>query len=191
MARAMQVYDLSYSIEKGRPEIDFDDAANSSIDWSLVPEIDPDKESLKRYRPFEVTIHRTDALDWDYYSNAGTLGLLSERAMELLRPLASQYFMFLEAKINGAPYFTPFRRTPLDCLDREHSILVPFEHAPSRIKRIDKYCFRSELIEDPLIFCIPESRGAVLATQSVRQKIEEAGLRGFCFQEVWREDKND
>ena len=64
MPRTVQVYELWYSIEKGRPEIDFEDPANSLIDWALVPDIDPDEESLARYRPFDVTVRHDDALDW-------------------------------------------------------------------------------------------------------------------------------
>ena len=187
MAFATRVYELRYSIEEDRPMGDFQDPVNKAINWR-IPRVDATEEERMQYEPFHVIVRCSDALDWDFYSVPGTLGLFSQRAMQVIYPFASQHFVFLEATLNDIPYFVPFQKSPLDCLDREHSVLVPFPSNPVRVMRIEKHAFHAHLINDPLVFCHTDYRPDFLATQSIPGIVEDARLRGFAFKLLWDAD---
>jgi len=177
----IHIYNIRPSFEDDRIEIDFELEDNSEIDWDVVNQILDDEITRDQYEPFHVVIKDEEALDWDFYSLPGTLGLLSKKAKDIFESYCTDYFEFLDATINSIPYFLIKEFNTLKCLDREHSILIPFKSDPNNVMQIKKYVFYKELIKDPLIFSIPESSD-IYATQSVAQIIRESSLQGFHFE---------
>jgi len=98
------------------------------------------------------------------------------------------FFDFFEARLNDVPFYLLSCKGTLDCLDREHSILVPFPHDPSRIMDIKQFRFHKERLVDPLFFAIPESWNGLFATPSVERLIRQRGLRGFVFSDAEQDE---
>ncbi|MCG8406949.1 MAG: hypothetical protein MI923_17260, partial [Phycisphaerales bacterium] len=75
----------------------------------------------------------------------------------------------------------------LDCLDLHNSEFECFRSDPTKIKRIRRYVFLKDRIEDPSIFHLPQAAG-LFCTQSIKSIIEENSLRGFCFMDAAKRD---
>jgi hypothetical protein len=68
----------------------------------------------------------------------------------------------------------------LDCLNRKNSEFDVYPHDPARIMYIHRYALHLDRIDDPLIFFVSE-KGDLMATDSIRQMVQSACLRGFTF----------
>ncbi len=183
MKKSTDVFLFGRSVERRRPRIDFEIPQNGAgFDWLRVGDVIEDERPLEDYVAPRLVVPRPDALDWHFYSDMCSGGMLSERAANLLRPYLDQYFMLLPASINDAPYFMLKSIDSLDCLDRERSDLVYFnDNDPGRVMRVRKYVFHLNRIPDPLIFAIPEFPKRAFCTQTVRRIVTESGLKGFDF----------
>ena len=76
----------------------------------------------------------------------------------------------------------------IDCLDRERSNIEFFRREPDKVKWIGSFAFHIDQLSDPMIFRVRESP-AILATQSIKQIVEDAGLKGFMFEDTKNRDK--
>ena len=179
---AMAIYSMRPSFEEDRPDIDFEHPDNGGADWDMVNEVIDGEIRVAAYSPFHLTVDSPDATAWDFYSIPGTMDLMSQRAVELLSPVASKHFAFLEVALNEQPYFLLMSTAPLDCLDRTGSKFTPFRSDSSRIKEFERFSFKYALIDDPVMFWIPEWR-EIFVTPSVRDMVQAAELRGFFFEE--------
>ena len=159
-----RIYRWRTSVENNRPEIDA--TASAVEDWE---------------KPYNVIVPYKNALEWDFYSLGGKLGLLSERGLEVLQPYMKKHFSFLKQHLNGIPYYEPVLESTIDCFDRENAKYKTYPHDPGKIMRILKFSFFLDRIEAPLVFCIPETR-KMLVTEQIPEIVEQAGLRGFEFQ---------
>ena len=180
MTRTERVFLVRPSIEEDRPEINFGRPENKKTDWLLVDQVLRGERREEDYPSILVLVDHPEAERWDYYSVAGTCGLMSQRAVDLLEPYALPYFKFFQAWLNGASFFFPKRIHTLDCLDRQRSILVPFRTDPTHVKEIKRYRFRMESIIDPVLFSIPEVP-SMFASQTIERLVRERELRGFGF----------
>lgn len=170
------VHKFSSSLEDERPEIDFRMKCNQ-YDWTDFNRIMDGDLGVQFYSPVQFTIGHSDALLWDFYSVAGTLGLISDRAVRLIGESAFRNFDLLIAHINTAPYY--FMR-PAFCpnyLDIEKSEVRRFPHAPYGVMRIIKHAFKKNIIPEHLVFCIPE--GGSYCTSSVVAAIGRHEIRGI------------
>src|SRR5262249_7441761 len=175
MAKTERVFLVDASSEKGRPVIDFSLPENGRNDWLLVGQVLRGEREEKDYPNVLIFVHHPEAVNWDMYFGGGNFGLMSERAVDLLEPYASDYFKFFQARLNGESFFFLKRKRVLDCLDPERSILVPFRCDPTGIKEIKRYRFHMDRIADPLVFTIPETP-ELFATQSIDSLIRGEGL---------------
>jgi hypothetical protein len=109
----------------------------------------------------------------------------SQRAKDLLWPYANGCLRCFQTSLNGAPYYIlrVAKELAIDCLDRDRSELKYFPKNPNDIMDIKRYAFYRERLHDPMIFHVPE-RPEILGTQSIKQIVEEAGLKGFRFEDV-------
>ena len=131
--------------------------------------------------PWKLTIG-CEANHWDFYCCEASTGVFSPRAIEVLRPYFQRDFPLLPVTVNGQSFFMLHANDQLDCLDLEKSEILrldpPDEHV---IVMIEQYVFKKQLIDDPLLFSIPERRTFLFVTESIPKIVEEAGLRGFRF----------
>jgi hypothetical protein len=179
----LHVYHMRYwSKEEERPWINFELPQNGkNIPWREIGEVLDGKMPVSNYKPLRLVVNEEEPEQWHSYNVPGTYGLLSKTAVTLMGSYMTRCFEFLEAWINDLPFYFLRKIGSLDCLDRANSVLVPYPHDPSRVMDIERYRFVKEMIRDPIVFIIPEEKGWLLATDSVKAAVESAGLKGFYF----------
>jgi hypothetical protein len=180
MRIAKQILKLSPSTEDSRPQIDFTLPKNAAIDWLAVGEVTRGAPGADVHAPLHITILRSDAVDWHYYLCGGP-ELMSDALVELIRPFSEPHLSFLPASLNGARYYIVLPRDPLDCLDVDASQCHFFRSNPAKVMHIKKYRFQAGCIVDPKVFRIPQLRYELFATESIKDIVEDAGLRGISF----------
>lgn len=179
------VFIVSSSLQNKRPEIDFeDDAISEATDWMLVGDILSGEVSAKKYSEVKLKLRARDACKWDFYRCGSALGLISQKAADVLRKSAAKSFALLPASINGSPYYFLRVKGSIDCLDKKKSEIVPFRSDPKAIQWIEKYVFRKKQLVDPSLFVIPEGIWHLLATDGVRGLIEAHKLKGFRLRDA-------
>ncbi|EKB5677211.1 hypothetical protein OPB01_002548 [Salmonella enterica] len=106
--------------------------------------------------------------------------VLSENAVEALKDIIEPRGQFL-------PIITPSKRKKFVGYYPTNAIygLVDLEksgnHDLDRPFTTKNLIFRKEVMFDEYLFCIGESRSCVLITEKFKQRVEEAGLKGFDF----------
>lgn len=110
---------------------------------------------------------------------------LSEKAVELLRPLMDETVEVLELDFEEK-YYAINVTTVLDVIDYEKSKYKTFKSS-GRIMRFEKYVFRDiPTLRKYNIFKIPdETNSAPFVSERFKKLVEDSGLEGFKFELVW------
>lgn len=180
------VYEMWCSGEEGRPFIDLEKHHLTWDDWGNMEAIfPPGVDVIKSPDTLNFHVDKPEATEWDWYN----YDLISQRAKDILWPYAKGSLRCFETTLNGAPYYIlrVDEDLAIDCLDREKSIIRRFPSS-GRVMKIMQHVFHLEKIYDPLIFHISESP-SVFCTQSIKQIVEDAGLRGILFRDTSRLSK--
>jgi len=185
MNAATAVFEVDPSVEDDRPQIDFERPEHANIDWGPFNEIEAGTAPASVYRPVRFFVDESTATSWDLYLVSGTLGLFSERSIETIGRPVFRLFHLLPAFLNDSSYFILMPRDKLDCFDRTSANVVVFPSNPSRIMQIKRHAFHLNQIADPLIFCIPDIRGRLFATDSVERAVRQSGLKGIHCKQVF------
>jgi hypothetical protein len=175
----MTVYELRPTSDDDRPQIDFQHPRASA-----TPESVSNLETcatLPSPPPARLFGSGPSTTSWDFFAVPGTLGLFSQRAVELLSPHANGCFGFVPATLDGAPYAFVVRTGTLDALDHARSELTFFRSNPERVKRVVRHAFRRASLDGVGMFAIPEDLASIYATEGVVRTAELAGLRGLNF----------
>ena len=78
----------------------------------------------------------------------------------------------------------------INCLDRSKAVL-DIDEKYNKIKNISKYAFHKNKIEHERIFKILEKIfSEIFVTDIFKDKVEQAGLTGFRFAEIWTRRTN-
>ncbi len=180
------VYQMRYwSKDEERPWINFEVPTNgSNVPWLHYGKVLSGDAPAHEYSPVHLVSDDPSTSQWHSYNVAGTYGMLSKSAIDLIGPYMTQCFEFLEAWINELPFYLLRRIGSIDCLDRTNSVVVNYPHDPGRIMKIKQFRFFKDGISDPMVFVIPEKKGGLLATDSIKQVVEEAKLKGFYFSDT-------
>lgn len=182
MARAEKIYYMAPSCEIERPQIWETGYFNEWLELDQEFPAGLDCVTCTELKTFQV--RDISALQWDWYGQVGMWGMWSQRAKDLLWPFTNGCLRCFRTSLNGAPYYILRVDSELatDCLDRERSDIQYFESS-GRVMQVKKFVFHEGRISDPLIFHVPEIRD-ILCTRSVKSIVEDAGLKGFFFQDV-------
>lgn len=179
------VYHLRFWMEnEDRPWIDFELPQPGVTSWMRLGKVLNGEAPASDYSVVRLAIRDARAADWHSYEVAGTYGLLSKAVIDLIGRHMTKWFDLLEAWVNDIPFCFLRKKRVLDCLDHDHSVLVPFPSEPDTIMRIDRYCFHKERIPDPAVFPIPEMKWNLFATDSIKREIEARGLKGLYFSDA-------
>jgi hypothetical protein len=127
----------------------------------------------------------------DLYSFYSGSPLISERAMLELKSFSQNKIQFLPVTYNGNQTLYLINVIEvIDCLDRERSIIK--RSYEGKIITVKKHEFIKERLENADIFKIPEAINfTIYVSDNVKKFIEESGLIGFEFTEVWNSDKEE
>lgn len=108
---------------------------------------------------------------------------LRQRATELLAPALEPYAELLPLEWD-VPIWAVNVLTVVDALDEDRSTLVRFDSG--RIMRVERYAFRKEVVDDLLVFKVPQlARSAVFVSSAFVELVERSGLTGIEFRLLW------
>ncbi|EJL5133887.1 hypothetical protein NMN47_005085 [Salmonella enterica] len=116
----------------------------------------------------------------DIATNPSPFFVFSEHAVEALKDILEPRGQFL-------PIITPSKRKKFVGYYPTNAIYGLVDLEKSGNNDLDRpfttknLIFRKEVMFDEYLFCIGESRSCVLITEKFKQRVEEAGLKGFDF----------
>ena len=112
--------------------------------------------------------------------------IVGERCYRLISPYLGDSAQVLPAAWGSETAYVLNVTRVIDCLDEERSKLKRFP-STGRVMRIEEYAFDKALVEDEVIFKIPEEAPAhPYVTDKLKAVIERNGIRGFKFVPVWK-----
>ena len=131
---------------------------------------------------FELARSDTDKrnFQFDFSSHPSPFYIFSENAVEALKDI-------LETRGQFIPVITPSKRKKFVGYYPTNKIkgLVYLEKSGNydldRPFFTDNLFFKKEVVFDEYLFCIAESKNCVLITEKFKQRVVEAGLKGFDF----------
>ncbi|WP_240421754.1 imm11 family protein [Paenibacillus periandrae] len=110
--------------------------------------------------------------------------LFSAKAVDVLRPIISNFVEILPTEFIREDYFIINVLNVLNCVDYDSSSIVKYRSG--RIMRFEKYEFFPEIVDQQHIFKITDiSRQAVFVSSEFKEEVIKSGLTGFRFEEVW------
>jgi hypothetical protein len=183
MNNSENIYLVGASIEEERPVIDFTHPDCKKVDWLLIDEVLRGMHPVGECQAVSIPVLVPGANAWSFYSVAGTLGLISRKAVQIIGDSAFQHFQLLSARLNDEEYCFLRAEKKLPVLDIGRSDIVAFRSNPARIKQIKKYAFKKDAIDSYVFFSIPEFPG-LFATEAILQTVKQNGLAGFDFRQV-------
>lgn len=133
----------------------------------------------------------------DYYSHFpmgdfphffGDVILLSSRAKVILQDLIAKSGEFLEMKYENELIYAFNVLNIIDVLNENKSVVKRFKSS-GRIMSIEKYEFIPYLLEDQVIFKIPQQKVRIYVTDKFVEKVNNHGLVGLEFVERWNDER--
>jgi hypothetical protein len=182
MSSITKVFQIRTSLEESRPNIDFELPENNN-NWGLLDEVLRGIRPASDYLAVHITINREKAVEWDFYSCAGTFGLFSQRAINTLGSAAFSDFDLLPAEINSQSYLFLRCTQRTECFDRGRAEFTTFKDGSDRIMTIHKHAFDLEALDEKNIFCIPEDE-SLYCSQVIAGNISNS-LKGIRLIEVF------
>ena len=183
------IYRLGSSIDDDFPQFDWPAQKDAVDQWMALDDAvaagasvnSIDSSSISMNLPLTPEFPRVDCVSL-------VPGLaISQSARTVFDELAVGDPFYLPFCLNDETWFRPIVGHCLDCLNRGASDLEFFADS-NRVKRITKYVFRQEMINDIDIFTIPEQNDGmffwvqtIFITDLVRERLETAQLIGFRF----------
>ncbi|NQX71676.1 hypothetical protein HQN90_36925 [Paenibacillus alba] len=142
---------------------------NSVKDIWQAPQVEEYKKKGKKYDFCHV------------YDNP----MFNDKAMKALHDLIKDDVEVLPYLHPKDTYYAINVLNVIDCLDRSMAVL-DIDEKYNVVRNINKYTFHEERIEHAIIFKIPENlRSEIFVTDIFKEKVEQAGLTGFRFAEIW------
>lgn len=166
---------------------------NDEEDWpKLGGECQP---ILDGWTPPPVYVLYPTREEGDFYQFGSGALITSPRATEALRTHLEMAGELLPLPHGGVTYTLLNVLECVNCLDhaRTEWLLTP---DGTRVRPL-KYAFHPKRLTETRLFKIPETcRGEILVSEGAdasehgefREALEEAGLRGLVFEEIWRLD---
>lgn len=155
-----------------------------SIHYKVLHEQKWEIFDMEKYVIPEFKLNSSDTgkknFQHDISATTSPFFILSQNAVEALKDI-------LEPRGQFIPVITPSKRKKFVGYYPTNAIygLVDLEksgnHDLSRSFSTRNLIFRKEVKFDEYLFCIGESRSCVLITEKFKQRVEEAGLKGFDF----------
>ena len=123
---------------------------------------------------------RLPAGDFPYF---GGDPAFSRRATDSIRDILEANGEILPLKSKDGEYYAYNVTNTIDALDEEKSELKL--HRDGSIMRVLQYVFHEDRIKNEQIFKIPQKIGLVFVTDAFVQRVQDEGLLGFKFPEVY------
>ena len=181
--------------EKGAEYTGVTEEDNKKIRWydnllgDPLPGLsDWDPPTLTQYRGSNGKRALRDLCD---APSSASINLISQRAADSLRDIWDYHATLYPVSLADAPeqdFYMVVANTILNCLDRERSEgpLQKYGATPDAFASVYKWVFDEECIGKNVLFRIPDSKTTTYVTETFKQRVREAGLKGFCLKkEFW------
>lgn len=139
---------------------------------------------------------RKPAIIGDSPSSAG-LNLVSQHAADALRDIWDRHALLYPVILDDVPdtlYFMVVVQTemPFEALDREKSTGKLTKFGPNAGKGlfsvIEHWEFNQDIVGDNDVFYLPDGRTTTYVSERFKQRVIDAGLKGFCLRQEWWEE---
>jgi hypothetical protein len=178
------IFEIVPAKDREQPQIDNTKQYNE-YDWMTVSDILHKNASKQRYVPPTLSVEHATPTLWDYYYEPGEGGeIVSARLKDIIQPMSQHFFSFLPVYINGHQFYFFVGEDYLDCLDREKSDILWSPSDPNKVLVVRRFAFRNGILEDPLVFRIPEFNSRTFCTEGVKGAVEARQCRGIAFTPV-------
>lgn len=122
----------------------------------------------------------------------GSKNFINQKAVDALSDIwdkhATLYPVILEDRPDE-PYYMVVVHTVIDCIDREQSVGTINEFEDDErcgyFDLIREWVFREEEIGDNLMFVLPDNPAIIYVTEQFKQRVVDAGLKGFGFRKAF------
>jgi hypothetical protein len=156
------------------------DSKNTHINWLAFDEFMKGIRPMSDYKPIEFKVKHKDALKYDFYHCSSCMGVLSQKAIDVLGDKMLENFKKVPVFINKKPYFAIKVVKETDCLDLENSVYEAIDDPQKYILSISKAVFHFDKLNPDQWFCIPQIN-YIYCTERVAEKIKQTDLVGFEF----------
>ncbi|WP_236838937.1 imm11 family protein, partial [Caldalkalibacillus salinus] len=117
--------------------------------------------------------------------------IFSEKAVNTLMDLLEHRAEILEVEHPSEKYYAVNVIRLTECFNRDEAkLVIEDKYNIVVVKEILEYSFHKECIEQETIFKLKEKLGEIYVTDTFKNRVEEAGLVGFEFHEVWDSEKD-
>jgi len=160
--------------EEDYPSIDY--SVNTVYEW-------PDLYNLAEVEAFDwlnVDLFIKANREFDILRFDGHL-LLSSKARMIIDGVAPSQCLWFPVRINREPFYLMWITNVIDCLDVEKSKVKWFGIDKKRIRSVESYVFKKELLNGPSIFKIPQYRVPNLASTEIQDAVSRNQLQGWRF----------
>jgi len=126
---------------------------------------------------------------YDFSSVGFSFPVVSEAAIQVLNEIVEDKVEFLPVAHETESLFALNITNLLDCIDFDQADVVLHEKYKV-VDDIKSYAFKLDMIAEETIFKIPQFKGntRIFVTDKFRDKVLEANLTGFEFEELWDSD---
>ena len=157
-------------------------------DWDVLEMLDNGEPVADKWHPIRVRPRPPSPAELrmpgDFPYLGSIIPMFSGRAVEALRDVLEPNGELLALDCLEGVYCAYNLLTIIDALDQNRSDLKRFPSS-GRIMLMNRYEFNPELLDDAVIFALPDMRGRRFVTDEFVQRVRSAGLLGFEFHRVW------
>jgi hypothetical protein len=148
------------------------------------------------WRPLQIRVWTDEGSGYDGrmappsdYPQIGVMPVFSRRAVEELDDILKDNGTLLPLLFEGEEghYFAYDLTHVADSLDEAQSEVERF--ADGRVMHVVHYEFHPGKVVGETIFKIPQQRGRIYVTDSFVRRVNEGGLMGFSFKELWSDQR--
>lgn len=184
----MNVYSLSLDVDhyQSLELVDLDS------DWEAMYKFDGN--SIEEWQPLRAKVFFDDELETqlppgDFPSLFADEPALSQRAVQVLRPLIEGNGQLLPLQCTGGEYFILNVTNVVDALDERQSEIVRFPDG-KRVLDIKRFVFVPAKLQNVDIFKLPQQPlGRVFVTDGFVKTVRDAGLVGINFEWLWSSEQ--
>jgi len=176
------IYCMHQSLEDNYPRIYWSSHRNKPIDWVRVHGMFTSEVPLDEDYTSGVDIHVVmkgrvvDVIDCQLCM------LVTPRTRSCLESTGAGGIRFIPVKINGERWWCLVVDRKIDCLNWERCNIEYLDEIERKFPVIHKYVFKRDYIMDPALFRIAGRDSLeVFITESIKQAMTVAGLKGFEF----------
>lgn len=118
--------------------------------------------------------------------SSGLYNLISQRAADILADIFECHALLYPVELVDMPkekYYMVVAKTELDCLDRQKSTGVQLAGYGSAkyFTPVHNWVFDKKCLGDNDLFVIPDSRISIYVSERFKERVIDAGLKGFGF----------